>query len=151
MKKPILYTIYLFISVVVLIEVILRIYNPFQFRVKGDHIILELNKKYTIDNSRIPVLDKTIIHSKNDLGFRGPDMPDLKNRVSIIAIGGSATECSYLDDSKTWAELLSRKLQNDYPGLWMNNAGVAGHSSFGHIALLKEHIIPIHPKYPAPQ
>ena len=148
MKKTILYTVYLFISVVILLELALRIYNPFHFRVKGDHIILESNKKYIVDNSNIPVLDKTIVHTKNRLGFRGPEMPaDFNSKLSIITIGGSTTECAYLNDGNTWTDVLNLKLRNDYPDIWMNNAGVAGHSSFGHIALIKEHIIPLHPKY----
>ena len=148
MKKTLRYTIYLFISVVILIELTLRIYNPFQFRIKGDRIILEANRKYIIDNSRIPVLDKTITHTKNSLGFRGPDKPtEFNNRLTVVNIGGSATECAYLDDGKTWTDILYRKLQNDFPQLWMNNAGIAGHSSFGHIAFIKEHIIPLRPDY----
>ena len=148
MKKTLRYTIYLFISVVILMELALRIYNPFQFRIKGDRIILEANRRYIIDNSRIPVLDKTITHTKNSLGFRGPDKPaDFNNRLTVVNIGGSATECAYLDDGKTWTDVLYRKLQNDFPQLWMNNAGIAGHSSFGHIAFIKEHIIPLHPDY----
>src|SRR5829696_10048686 len=126
MKKSIRYTVYLIISVILLLEIALRIYNPFHFRVKGDHIILETDKKYIIDNSNIPVLDKTIVHTKNKLGFRGPDVPsDYNERLSIICIGGSATECAYLNDGKTWTEILYRKLQHDFPDLWMNNAGVA--------------------------
>ena len=148
MKKTLRYTIYLFISVVILMELALRIYNPFPFRIKGDHIVLEANRKYIIDNSRIPVLDKTVTHTKNNLGFRGPDKPaDFNNRLTIVNIGGSATECAYLDDGKTWTDVLYRKLQNDFPQIWMNNAGIAGHSSFGHIAFIKEHIISLHPDY----
>lgn len=148
MKKTILYTVYLFISVVILLEVALRIYNPFHFRVKGDHIILEAGKKYIVDNSNIPVLDKTIVHTKNRLGFRGPEKPaDYSNRLSIVTIGGSATECAFLNDGKTWTDILYHKLRKNYPAIWMNNAGIAGHSTFGHIALIKEHIISLHPKY----
>ena len=148
MKKTILYTVYLFISVILLLELALRMYNPFYFRVKGDHIILESNKKYIVDNSNIPVLDKSIVHSKNRLGFRGPDKPsDFHRRLSIVTIGGSATECAYLNDGKTWTDVMCRNLQRYFPHIWMNNAGVAGHSSFGHIALIKEHIIPLQPDY----
>src|SRR5678815_4618545 len=108
MKKTLLYTVYLFISVVILLEIALRIYNPFHFRVKGDHIILESGKKYIVDNSNIPVLDKTIVHTKNRLGFRGPEKPpDFYNRLSIVTIGGSATECAYLNDGKTWTDVLN--------------------------------------------
>jgi lysophospholipase L1-like esterase len=148
MKKNLRYTTYLFISVIILMELLLRIYNPFQFRVKGDHIILEANKKYIIDNSGIPVLDKTITHTKNSLGFRGAEKPaNFDDRLTMLSVGGSATECAYLNDGKTWTDVLFSKLQNDFPQIWMNNAGIAGHSSFGHIALIKEHITPLHPDY----
>ena len=33
-----------------------------------------------------------------------------------------------------------------YPNVWVNNAGLTGHSTIGHITLLKEHVVKIHPK-----
>ncbi len=148
MKNALAYTLYLLIAVILLLEAALRIYNPFHFRVKGDHVILESNRKHIIDNSEIPVLDRTIVHTKNNLGFRGPEKPDdFDERLTIVAVGGSTTECQYLDDEKTWANILYKKLQKDYPRIWINNAGIGGQSSFGHIPLIKEHIIPLKPKY----
>lgn len=148
MKRALIYIFYLSICVAVLLEVALRIYNPFHFRVKGDHVILASNRKYIVDNASIPVLDRTIVHTKNKLGFRGPDKPpDFEQRLTMVAVGGSTTECQYLDDSKTWANILYKKLQVDYPCIWINNAGLGGQSSFGHIPLLREHLIPLKPKY----
>ena len=146
MKTTLRYIVFLFISVVALLEIGLHIYNPFHFRIKGERIVLETNKKYTIDNSRIPVLDPQVNHTRNELGFRGPAKPtDAAKHISIIAIGGSTTECFYLDDSKTWPQLLYQRLKDSVPGLWLNNAGLAGHSTHAHSMLLKEHIIPLRP------
>src|SRR5688572_7904796 len=137
-RKKILYIFYLIASTVILLEVALRIYNPFHFRVKGEHIVLEANKKYVIDNTRIPALERTIVHTKNSLGFRGPEKPpDISGRLTIVTVGGSTTECAYLADGKTWTDVLSFQLRDSFPGIWVNNAGLQGHSTFGHIALIK--------------
>ena len=146
MKTTVRYIVFLFILVVALLEIALHIFNPFNFRIKGDRIVLETNKKYTIDNSRVPVLDRKIYHTRNELGFRGPSKPtDAAKHLSIIAIGGSTTECFYLDDTKTWPQLLYQQLKDSIPDVWLNNAGLAGHSTHAHSLLLKEHILPLRP------
>jgi lysophospholipase L1-like esterase len=147
-RKKTLYIFYLILTVIILLEVLLRIFNPFHFRIKGNQIILETNKTYHFDNSRIPVLDKSVTHTKNGLGFRGPEKPaDFTGKTTIITVGGSATECAYLNDGKTWSDVLYKHLRDSIHDVWLNNAGFAGHSSYGHIALLKDHIIALHPKY----
>src|SRR5688572_23244079 len=85
----------------VLVEFILRLYNPFHFRTKGDKILLPINTTYITENKRNFKLDKTIRNTKNSLGFRGAERPEsLANYTSIIAVGGSTTECSMLNDGK---------------------------------------------------
>jgi lysophospholipase L1-like esterase len=147
-RRTLFYAAYLVVTVLILSELALRIYNPFHFRIKGSNIVLDTNKKYVISNSKNPALDKSIIHSKNSLGFRGAEPPkDYSRSLTIITVGGSTTECTYLTDGKTWTDHLSRKLSASMPQLWMNNGGVAGHSTFGHIALMKDLVINLHPDY----
>jgi hypothetical protein len=43
--------------------------------------------------------------------------------------------------------ILSVKLQESFKHIWVNNAGLDGHSTFGHIILLKDFIINLKPKY----
>ncbi|MGZ5302988.1 MAG: SGNH/GDSL hydrolase family protein [Bacteroidia bacterium] len=137
----------LLISVIVL-EIFLRIYNPFSPRLKGNTIVIPANKRYIYKNDRIPGLDEKIIHTKNSLGFRGAEMPANFNRkISIIAVGGSTTECYVINDGKDWPSLVQKNLYKEIPDIWMNNAGFNGHSTFGHNVLLKEHILKLRPDY----
>jgi lysophospholipase L1-like esterase len=146
-SKKIVYAFYLFAVTFLLFELALRIYNPFHFRIKGDHIFLQTNKTFVVYNNDIPLLDKKIIHTKNNIGFRGPQKPDSLNKyLSIISVGGSTTECPYLADGKTWNDDLYRRLQKDFEPVWLNNAGLAGHSTFGHIAMLQDYVSKLHPK-----
>ena len=61
-------------------------------------------------------------------------------------MGGSTTECFYLSDGKTWPDLLQQKLDRQFLNLWLNNAGLNGHTTFGHLVLLRDYIARLHPK-----
>ncbi|UCD55384.1 MAG: SGNH/GDSL hydrolase family protein [Candidatus Omnitrophota bacterium] len=131
----------------IVLEVSLRIYNPFQWRIKRNKIILPVNRVYVFDNIKIDKLDKKITHTKNSLGFRGENPPkDLNDYLSIIIVGGSTAECFYLSDNKAWPYLTSQKLKKTYEPIWLNNAGLAGHSTFGHLILLKDYLTELKPK-----
>lgn len=128
-----------------LCEIILRIYNPFPFALQKGKLVIPANITKTFDNPWISRLDKTIHYSRNSLGFRGPEKPTTPGYFSIITIGGSTTACTFLSDSCTWPFLLGKILQSAHPKLWVNNAGIDGHSSFGHLLMLRDHIIPLKP------
>jgi lysophospholipase L1-like esterase len=129
-------------------ETTLRVYNPFLFRIKADKIILPAKQRYEFHNYADNKLDSVIVHTKNSLGFRGPEPPsDLNKFISIIAVGGSTTECMYISDGKDWPNLLGKKLQKDVKNLWINNAGLDGMSTFGHYILIQDYLLKIHPNY----
>ncbi|MCB0518011.1 MAG: SGNH/GDSL hydrolase family protein [Lewinellaceae bacterium] len=132
---------------VVLLEVFLRIYNPFHFRVRGQQIELRANHEEFRINEWTPKLDSLIVHVKNNLGFRGPNMPDdFDNYLSIITIGGSTTECRYSTEGKDWPAHLAQDLQTNFKNVWLDNAGLDGHSTFGHQVLLNDYVVKIRPK-----
>lgn len=144
--KRISYIAYLFVVTLVLLEVALRIYNPFHFRLKGDKILLPINQRQIITNKINPKLDPLIINSRNSLGFRGPEPPaDRGHHLTVITIGGSTTECHFLNDDKAWPFLLGKKLADSFPGCWLNNAGLDGHSTYGHIVMLNDHVKQLRP------
>src|SRR4051812_45338107 len=146
-RKRFFYVLYMVVLVPLLLELALRIYNPFNFRIKGDKILLQANKEFIIHNNTIPVIDSSIVHRKNNLGMRGPDKPDsFQKYLSIITVGGSTTECGYITEGKTWSDLLAKKLMKNYSLLWLNNAGLAGHSTFGHSILVHDYLIKLKPK-----
>jgi len=144
--KKVFYVLYLFIVVALVLEVILRIYNPFPTGIKGEKIVLRINTRYEIENNDIPVLENRIIHSKNSMGFRGPEMPrDWRNWVTVFTVGGSTTECTYLNDGKTWTDGLKNRIDSSLNNVWFNNAGLAGHSTFGHIILMNDYLVRLNP------
>lgn len=134
-----------------LCEVILRIYNPFRSRVKGNEIILKSNyKKTVVIDPHINGLNDQIRFSTNSIGFRGPEPPsetDWGKALTILTIGGSTTECSLLDDDSTWSAHLYRKLHGSNPSVWLNNAGMDGCSTYGHIILMRDYVIKLKPDY----
>jgi GDSL-like Lipase/Acylhydrolase family len=154
-RRRVVYGVYLFIVTLVLMEVALRIYNPFHFRLKGDQIILPISQRETIINEINPKLDPVIVNTRNSLGFRGPEPPvdwpkGLKELtgspgLTVIAIGGSTTECHFLSDSLTWPFLLGQRIGDSVPGIWLNNAGLDGQSTYGHMVMLNDYVKKLRP------
>lgn len=131
----------------VLLETLLRIWPPFEIRVKRNRIILPVNRSYRIENKRIEKLDGEIIHTKNSLGFRGAEPPNnFSEFLTIIAVGGSTTECFIVSDGKTWIDILGKYLKNVFNKVWINNAGLDGHTTFGHLVLMEDYICRMRPK-----
>jgi lysophospholipase L1-like esterase len=134
----------------IILEIALRLFPPFEMRFRPDRIVLPVNKRYIFDNTgKFPTkLAKTTVHTKNSLGFRGaPPPPDLAAYLSLITIGGSTTECFYLSDGKTWTDLLGLRLARDFPKVWINNAGLDGATTYRHLILLEDYVAQLKPKF----
>lgn len=128
-------------------EIFVRCYPPLEMRFRGGRLRLPFNRHIEITNEKFASLDPVIRHSTNSLGFRGPEPPaDFGNYLSIVAMGGSTTECYYLDDRRTWPARLAEMLERDFHRVWMNNAGFDGHSTCGHQLLVKQFVGPLRPK-----
>lgn len=131
----------------IVLEIGLRLFDPFEFRVRGNEITLPSNVQYVTTNDFADKLDKTITHTKNSLGFRGEEPPsELDKTLSLIVIGGSTTESRLHSDDKEWVFLLGKNLNQHFSPFWINNAGLDGHSTFGHQILMRDLISPIKPK-----
>lgn len=136
------------ILALMVLEIALRLFPPFEMRFKPDRIVLPVNKRYIFDNTaKFPTkLPRTTIHTKNSLGFRGPPLPpSLADYLSLITIGGSTTECFYLSDGKTWADRLGEKLAQDFAKVWVNNAGLDGATTYRHLILMEDYVVNIKP------
>lgn len=132
-----------------LCEIVLRIYNPFQSRVRGNEIILKSNyKRKSVIDPPIKGLDPIVYYSSNSIGFRGPEPPkDWNQNTTIVTVGGSTTECSLLSNDSTWPAKLYNKLKPNVPNLWLNNAGMDGCSSYGHMILMRDYVVKLKPNY----
>jgi lysophospholipase L1-like esterase len=76
----------------------------------------------------------------NSIGLRGREpTPDAHPR--ILCVGGSTTECLYLDQEESWPVLVERALGS---AAWVANAGVSGRLSRDHVLQL-EHLLPLLP------
>ena len=133
---------------VALLEVGLRLYDPVGSRLRGSTIVLPVNHVYRFDNGdAVRKIERRTVHTKNSLGFRGPEPPrDFEERLTIVTIGGSTTESLFLSDGKTWTDELQRRLAPVLPDVWVNNAGIDGHTSYGHLMLMQQFIIQLRPK-----
>jgi lysophospholipase L1-like esterase len=134
-------------AALIVVEVVLRFYNPFQARVEGERIILPKSRTIRIKNNITKRFDPVITFTLNSLGFRGAEPPrDFGRHLTVVTVGGSTTFCWMLSDGKTWPAQLGNRLEESFQGLWINNAGLLGHSTFGHIALMEEIMTKLHPK-----
>ncbi len=72
-------------------------------------------------------------------GIRGPKLPADSAAYRILCIGGSTTECVYLDDAEAWPNLLRKELQQvSQRPIWVGNVGVSGYSCGHHLRFVRE-------------
>jgi lysophospholipase L1-like esterase len=85
----------------------------------------------------MPGISGHSIFSVNNEGMRG-DNYSLKYDYRIIAVGGSTTECLYLDQSESWPYLVQNILQNkEKPKVFVGNIGKSGHNTRHHYYQIK--------------
>lgn len=85
----------------------------------------------------MPGIEGPSVYSTNAIGVRGdPYAPE--GRLNLLAIGGSATQCKYLDDSEAWPYLVQQKLNDEgrEVPVWVGNIGRSGHGLVEHLLQL---------------
>ena len=123
----------------VILEITVCVLSPSIFH-PSIKLIPDLNVTRSVElNGVSPIIH----HTTNKWGFRGDSIPDnISDNYFILAIGGSTTQCFYLDDYSTWPNLLQEGLVNlDDKPVIVQNAGIDGHTSRGHL-LMMEHVVP---------
>jgi hypothetical protein len=75
----------------------------------------------------------------NAQGMRGDPVPE-DDRPQLLAIGGSTTICTYLDDADAWPWLVQKRLENELgPGsVWVGNVGRPGHTTTHHLLQMQK-------------
>ncbi|MBX2867956.1 MAG: hypothetical protein KTR18_04745 [Acidiferrobacterales bacterium] len=134
---------------IVLMELALRVYNPVYVPLRANDIYLPINQEFHLKSPNNRKVDPEISFRYNSVGFRGPEpLDDHEEIATIITVGGSTTACILLNDSQTWPDQLFKRLINRFDtGVWLNNAGIDGHSTFGHKILLDSHVKTLGPDY----
>jgi len=86
-----------------------------------------------------PGLSPESRYTTNMEGVRGPEMPQRDDAARILCLGGSTTECLYLDDAKTWTHLLMQEMNahGSAKRVWIGSAGASGYASDAHAAFVK--------------
>lgn len=102
----------------------LRPQAPFHTRGSNIHNV------FHPDPENLPGIHGPSRFTTGPLGIRAAARPR-EGQVRILCIGGSTTECVYLDDTETWPALLP-----EYAGLgrlpWVGNVGVSGFDTLDH-------------------
>jgi lysophospholipase L1-like esterase len=76
----------------------------------------------------------------NSVGIRGEEFYSASNQeYRILTIGGSTTECIYLDQTEAWPYLLEEYLNKTAGGrdVWVGNVGKSGMNTRDHIMHVK--------------
>jgi lysophospholipase L1-like esterase len=103
------------------------------------------HRKLTL-TPNLPGVSDTVTVTTNKWGLRGdPISNDWADRTTILAIGGSTTKCSFLSDDKTWPARLQQLLQTTQPTITVQNAGLSGHTTRGHLLLMERVALHIKP------
>ncbi len=68
---------------------------------------------------------------RDEYGLRGPY--DDPSSIDILVMGGSTTDERFVDEGKTWVDHLRHRFAAAGFPLQVVNAGIDGHSTFGHI------------------
>ena len=130
-----------------MLETYIRVFDPFPILLRGGRISLPVNVQREFTTADLPGLDETISVRCNSLGFRGQEPPtNWEDRFTMVCVGGSTTQCLYLSEGTTWPDRLAAKLSQEFSDVWLNNAGIDGHSTFGHLELLEQYLAPLRPK-----
>lgn len=98
----------------------------------------------------LPGLAGTHHFTTNNMGFRGDSLLDPKppGEFRIFMVGGSTTECFYLDDDDDMARVVQRELSVVAPAgsvVRVYNAGLSGAASDDHVATISQRLVHFEP------
>lgn len=115
-------------------EMIVRSVRPLPgFHRRPAHTIY----RYEPDSYTLPGVFDAAKSTINSEGIRGPELPSEGNPYRILCVGGSTTECYYLDDAEAWPALLMTDLNQAETGrYWVGSVGYSEYASGDHLRFL---------------
>lgn len=158
-KNLLFITLPVLIVIIILAEMILRkffpVSDPFErFKNRYEHLYIPSQMpayaKYRLtSNEQFPAMDSVMTYSTNNVGFRGDSlaMPKPADETRIFIIGGSTTQCLYIDDSVSVERVLQNSLREKIPGrnIKVYSAAKSGDATAEHLAMLSQRIIHMQP------
>lgn len=72
----------------------------------------------------------------SSIGVRGREINE-SDSIRILTVGGSTTECLYLDQSESWPCLLEKQLKDVYKNVWVGNIGRSGFLTPHHLEQIR--------------
>lgn len=112
----------------------LRPERPFHTRGPNLQIIHQINA------ADIPGIRGPSRFTTGPDGVRAVAAPTPEKHQRVLCIGGSTTECVYLDDAETWPVLTGTLLQETLPEqtIWVGNVGISGFHTREHLAFARK-------------
>lgn len=132
---------------VLIAEVALRAFYPKTTR----HYVLPANDSRVLSpiEEAVPGVSSEARYATSSIGIRGDEMADADG-YRILAIGGSTTQNTYLDQTKTWTLAVGDRLNqlDGAPATWAGDVGRSGHTARSHVLQL-ERLVPELPRIDA--
>jgi lysophospholipase L1-like esterase len=124
-----------------LVELVLRLAVPAP---EGYYIYPPgLRREFEPIESLMPGVSGTSRFVVSSQGLRGDEIPGTAYRA--LAVGGSTTQCLYLDQSEAWPHRVQQLLEESWQApVWVGNAGKAGRRLPEYLVQL-EHLLPALP------
>lgn len=115
-------------------EAVLRAASPVGFFIWKPHT----NRTFAPTPGTMPGVSGPSRFSTDAQGLRA-DPSTGREGLRILALGGSTTECLYLDQAEAWPRLLQDQLASHpaSPGVWVGNAGMSGRNSRHHVLAMR--------------
>ncbi len=123
-------------------ELSLRLLWPSQYYYWPPNFVAEFQPSPDV----MPGVNAVAHFRVNSLGIRGDEWSaDRSGEYRIMAIGGSTTECNYIDQDNTWPALLQDGLPRtaDQRRVWVGNLGKSGYNSRDHLGYMR-HVVDQH-------
>lgn len=121
-------------AILLISEAVLRFVFPLGYFLFPPH----LNLVFTPYQNVMPGISGESKFKTNSQGIRGDELTSA-HTYRILAIGGSTTQCDFLDQSEAWPFLLQKRLNNNagHPHVWVGNAGKSGMNTRNPIMAMK--------------
>lgn len=98
-----------------------------------------LRRTFIPDPDYLPGMLEKAHFTTGPEGLRAPYPPEARHTCRILCVGGSTTECVYLDDTASWPGRLMHELNTALgeESIWVGNAGISGFDTHEHLLFME--------------